>query len=254
VILTMTSGTSSTHSGAGCQLSKNSLGQVLATAETQISDQPGFFFAAMPNKRTPQKSASKKKLEAASARKTRAKLAAAMAASGEICPEGLIGAAQTAEEGSQIQPEPGPSGGCGGHAEVTIKARTRATKDPATDHLLSDDQGSEDNSGIAESHDLIMSPKKKGKFNQKLAGGDTGEQHVPPAGHASVDDMGDVGRGNDGEENNLASLSLGSDTENLASLKFGSDTEYLAETYVIVNSVVKQNGSIAMESSATRNY
>jgi hypothetical protein len=41
---------------------------------------------------------------------------------------------------------------------------------------------------------------------------------------------------NDGEENNLAYLS------------FGSDTEYLAEMYVIVNSEVKQNGSLAMGS------
>jgi hypothetical protein len=89
-------------------------------------------------------------------------------------------AAKTAEEGSQIQPEPGPSGGCGSHAEVKIEARTRATKDAASDHLLSDDQGSEDNSGVAESHNLITSPKKKGKFNQKSANGDTGKWHVPP--------------------------------------------------------------------------
>jgi hypothetical protein len=53
---------------------------------------------------------------------------------------------------------------------------------------------------------LITSPKKKGKFNQKLAEGETGERHVPPAVQASVDDMGDVGRGNDGEENNLVLL------------------------------------------------
>jgi hypothetical protein len=189
------------------------------------------------------------------ARKTRAKLAAAMAASGEICPEGSMGAAKTAKEGSQIQPEPGPSGGCGGHAEVNIKAWTRASKDTAPDHLLSAHQGSEDNSGVAESHDLISSPKKMGKFNQKLADGDTGERHVPPEVQASADEMEDVGRDNDGEENNLASLSFGSDTENLASPSFGSDTEYLAETYVIVDSEENskwftRNG----ESSATRNY
>jgi hypothetical protein len=45
-----------------------------------------------------------------------------------------------------------------------------------------------------------------------------------------------VGRGNDGEENNLASLS------------FGSDTEYKAETYVIIDSEVEHNGSLAMGS------
>jgi hypothetical protein len=42
--------------------------------------------------------------------------------------------------------------------------------------------------------------------------------------------------GNDGEGNNLASLS------------FGSDTEYLSETYVVVDSELKINGSIGMGS------
>jgi hypothetical protein len=65
---------------------------------------------------------------------------------------------------------------------------------------------------------------------------DTGERHVPPEVQASVDDMEDVGRGNDGEGNNLASLS------------FGSDTEYLSETYVVVDSELKINGSIGMGS------
>jgi hypothetical protein len=53
-------------------------------------------------------------------------------------------AVKTAEERSQIQPKPGPSGGCGGHAEVE-------------------------------------SPKKKGRFDQKSPDGLTGELHVPPA-------------------------------------------------------------------------
>jgi hypothetical protein len=62
----------------------------------------------MPTERTPQKLASKNKLEAASARKTRAKLVAETAASGKICPDGSMGSAKTAEEGSQIHPEPAP--------------------------------------------------------------------------------------------------------------------------------------------------
>jgi hypothetical protein len=45
-----------------------------------------------------------------------------------------MGSDKTAEEGSQIQPEPGPSGGGGGHAEVKIEAWTRATRDAAPDH------------------------------------------------------------------------------------------------------------------------
>jgi hypothetical protein len=72
------------------------LGRVLATAETQLSGPPGFFFAAMPSEHTPQKLASKKKFEAASARKRRAKQAAKMAASVEIRPDGSMGAAKTA--------------------------------------------------------------------------------------------------------------------------------------------------------------
>jgi hypothetical protein len=94
----------------------------------------------------------------------------------------------------------------------------------------------------------MTSPKKKGRLNQKSADRDTGERHVPPAVQASVDDMGDVGWGNDSEDYNLAQLSLGSDTENLASLSFGSDTEYLAETYFTVDSEVKQNASLKLDS------
>jgi hypothetical protein len=146
----------------------------------------------------------------------------------------LTEAAKTAEEGSQIQPEPGPSGGCGGHAKV--KAQTVATRGAATALLISDEQESEDTLGVAPSKGLAKSPKRKGRFDQKSPDGDTGERYVPPEVQAPVDDMEDVGRGNDGEENFFASLS------------FGSDTEYLAETYVIVDSEVELNGSLTMGS------
>jgi hypothetical protein len=135
------------------------LGRVIATAETQLSDPPGFFFAAMPPKRTLQKLASEKKLEAASARKTRLQLAAKMADLGEISPDRLMEAAKTAGEGSEIQPEPGPSGGCGGHAEV--KAQTGAIREAATAHLISDDQESKDALGVKPSKGLTTSPKKR---------------------------------------------------------------------------------------------
>jgi hypothetical protein len=100
-------------------------------------------------------------------------------------------AAKTAEEGSQIQPEPGPSGGRGGPAEV--KAQTGAMRDATTAHLLSDDQESKDTSGVASSQGLATSPKKKGRFDQKSPDGDTGELHVPPEVQAPVHDMEDVG-------------------------------------------------------------
>jgi hypothetical protein len=104
-----------------------------------------------------------------------------------IRPNGSVEAAKTAEEGSQIQPEPGTSGGCGGHTEV--EAQTGAT-----------------------SQGVAMSPKKKGRFDQESPDMHTGELHVPPA----VQPVHDVGRGNDGEVNDLASLSFGSGTQCLA--------------------------------------
>jgi hypothetical protein len=149
-----------------------------------------------------------KELEAASAKETTPRIVAAMIASGETRLEGSMGAAQTEDEKGQIQQEPGPSGGCGGHAEVKIEARKRATKDPTANHLLSDNRESEDNSEVAGSHGLTVRPKKKGKFSQKSAGGETGERRVLPAVQASVDGM-----GNDGGESNYAPLSLDSDNK-----------------------------------------
>jgi hypothetical protein len=115
--------------------------------------------------------ASKKKLEAAFARKTRVQLAAKTADLGEICPEGSEKDAKNEEEGSQIQPELGPSGGPGGHAEV--EAQTGATRDAATAHLVSDNQESEEALGVAPSRGLTTIPKKKGRFDQKEPEGDT---------------------------------------------------------------------------------
>jgi hypothetical protein len=112
-----------------------------------------------------------------------------------IRPNGSVEATKTAEEGSQIQLEPGPSGGRGGHTEA--EAQTGATS-----------QGE------------AASPKQKGRFDQELPDMHTGELHVPPA----VQPVHDVGRGNDGEVTDLASLS------------FGSGTEYLSETYVLIDS------------------
>jgi hypothetical protein len=106
---------------------------------------------------------SEKRLGAASARRRRAQLAAKTDAYREICPDGMMEAAKTAEEGSQIQPEADPSGGRGCHAEV--KAQTGATRDATTTHLISDEQESKDVSGVAPSKGLAMSPKKKGRFD-----------------------------------------------------------------------------------------
>jgi hypothetical protein len=81
-----------------------------------------------------------------------------------------------------------------------------------------------------------MGPNRKGKFDNELPEGKIGEQGVQPGMQGPAGGMKDVCRGNNGEEINLLSLS------------FGSDTEYLAKTYVIVDSKVKQNGSLALGS------
>jgi hypothetical protein len=121
-------------------------------------------------------------------------------------------------------------------AKTEVKPQTGATRDATTTHLISDEQESVDTWGVAPSKGLAMNLKKKGRFDQKSPDGDTGKRHVPPGVRAPVDGMEGVGRGNDGDKNNLASLS------------FGSHTEYLAETYVIIDSEVEQNGSLTMKS------
>jgi hypothetical protein len=50
-----------------------SKGRILAQAETQISDQPGFFFAAMPIQRTPRSNGKSKANLSASSRKRKGK-------------------------------------------------------------------------------------------------------------------------------------------------------------------------------------
>jgi hypothetical protein len=91
---------------------------------------------------------------------------------------------------------------------------------------------------------LATSPKKKGRFDQKLPDVYTGELHVPPAVQTPVHDMEDVGQGDDDDEGvNLRDLNSSADTSLItngsASLSFGSDTEYSSETYVIVDAEVK---------------
>jgi hypothetical protein len=147
------------------------LGQTIAIAETQLSDPPGFFFVAMPPKRTPVKSVSDKRVEPTSARKTRAQLAAETTDSEEIRPDNLGKDAGAMEEGSQIPWGPGPSGGRGG--QLGVGAQTGVTRDAATAHLVSDNQESEDTLSIGPSKRFRASPRKKGRFDQREPEGDT---------------------------------------------------------------------------------
>jgi hypothetical protein len=81
-----------------------------------------------------------------------------------------------------------------------------------------------------------MNPNERGRFGGKSPDGGAGERNVPLMVQVPVAGVGDVGQGNDDEKINLASLSL------------GSDTEYLAKTYVIVDPEEEQNGSLTMGS------
>jgi hypothetical protein len=119
-----------------------------------------------------------------------------------------MGAAKTMEAGNRIQPERGPSRGRGGHAGV--EDQTGETRNATTTHFISE--------GVAPSKGLTMSLNKKGKFDNELPNGETGEQGVQPGVQAPVDVMENVGQGNELEEINLASLSLGSATEKLSYL------------------------------------
>jgi hypothetical protein len=119
----------------------------------------------MPPKRTPVKSVSDKRVEPTSARKTRAQLAAETNDSEEICPDNSVKDAGAMEEGNQIPSDPGPSGWRAGQSGVG--AQTGVTRDAATAHLVSDNQESEDTSGVGPSKRSRKSPRKKGKFDQK---------------------------------------------------------------------------------------
>jgi hypothetical protein len=76
----------------------------------------------------------------------------------------------------------------------------------------------------------------EGKFDNESPEGKTGEQGMQPGMQGPAGVMKEVRRGNNDQEINLVSLS------------FGSDTEYLVKRYVIVDSEVEQNGSLALGS------
>jgi hypothetical protein len=98
------------------------------------------------------------------------------------------------------------------------EAQVGATRNKTTTHFISE--------GVASSKGLAMNPNGRGRFDNESPGGGAGERDVPLMVQVPVAGVGDDGPGNDNEEN-------------LASLSLGSDTEYLAETYVIVDPEVE---------------
>jgi hypothetical protein len=162
-------------------VNRHLLGRTLATAETQLSDSPGFFFAAMTAKRTLQNSASKEGFGTAMSKKT------------------------SGPELHCLVIRPDSSGGRGGHAKV--EAQVGATRNETTTQLIS--------KGVASSKGLAMNPNGRGRFDNESPDGGADEWDVPLRVQAPMAGVGDVGRGNNHEEINRASLSLGSDTENL---------------------------------------
>jgi hypothetical protein len=157
--------------------------------------------AEMTTKRTLRKSASEEGLGTALARKT------------------------SGPELYRLVIRPDSFGGRGGHAKV--EAWVGATRSEKTTHFISE--------GVASSKGLAMNPNGRGRFGGESPDGAVCGRDVPLMVQVPVAGVGDVGRGNDDEKMNIASLSL------------GSDTEYLAKTYVIVDPKVEQNVSLTME-------
>jgi hypothetical protein len=91
-------------------VNRHLLGQTLATAETQLSDPLGFFFAAMTAKRTLRNSANEERLGTALARKT------------------------SGPELHRLVIRPDSSGGLGVHAKV--EAWVGATRNKTKTHLI----------------------------------------------------------------------------------------------------------------------
>jgi hypothetical protein len=99
------------------------------------------------------------------------------------------------EAGNRIQPERGPSGGCGGHAGV--EAQTGETRKVITTHFISE--------GVAPHKRLTISPNGKGKLDNESPNAGTGERGVQPVVQAPVNGVEDVSKGNDDKSTSLLS-------------------------------------------------
>jgi hypothetical protein len=222
----------------------HSLGRVIATAEGQLRDPPGFFFSAMPMARTLQSAKSRKEEGTGSARKSRAK-AAEMAAKARD--EQGTGALDCAPGGDQVA---GPSGqgkkgakDCSppeidknvlpivpvidiGSAEVE-KEETGESSDPGEHHSHS--------SAESQTRDETMSGEE----------GDDGKRPTIPHRQES-------GGGEKGEEavdnRSRRSSNSSSSPTSMASLSLGSDTDFLSDSYVIMDPEAKRNGTVVFAS------
>jgi hypothetical protein len=103
-----------------------------------------------------------------------------------------------------------------------VESQVGATRNKTATQFISE--------SVASSKGLAMNPNGGGRFDNELPNGGAGERDVLRRVQAPV-----TGVGDDDEEINLVSLS------------FSSDTVYLANTYVIVDPKVEQNGSLKVE-------
>jgi hypothetical protein len=86
-----------------------------------------------------------------------------------------------------------------------VEADVGAIRNKTTTQLISED--------VASHKGLATNPNGRDRFDNESPDGGAGERVIQLRVQASVAGVGDVGWGNNDEEINSASLSLGSDTE-----------------------------------------
>jgi hypothetical protein len=228
-----------------------SLPRIIATAETQLTSPPGFFFSAMPTSRTPQSAAKAKKAAAVAALKK--KRAQTVAASGDAT-KGLETPAQAEEVGSV----PGPSSGAGSSREAdpgggshTTSSSATGSQPPKPPEGGGDPGGgsAEVRKGVKPSQGSAKSPTKRKSARKegtdapssaKKTGGAPNpvvDQQRPAEGPGGGDGVVQEEAGESTHDSDSDAMDKSSDS---ASLSFGSDTDFLSDTYVIVDPEVKR--------------
>jgi hypothetical protein len=232
------------------------IGRVIKTAESQIDNPPGFFFQAMPVARTPhgggQGSAKKnhqgsnKKAPPVITRKQRAAATKADAEAAKVAAQQLPApAAAGPAEGRETDPG-------GGHHKGDQPGRTippragESGSSPTSSGNAEKDQGEGNSAELAKtpSSGLADSPRKR-----KASGSDKdeGAKQTKRGTGSKVTLAAETG-GRDSDHPIEEGGSSPSDISNSSLLGFGSDTDFLSDMYAIIDSEVKRDGSIVLES------
>jgi hypothetical protein len=254
-----------------------SIGRILAQAETQISDQPGFFFAAMPIQRTPKSNGNSKANLSASARKRKGKPPPPKdgAPSSEGSPQ-TADHKDTDKEGDPPPPQPGG----------TERAKTQQQALPKKDSCPGGGSQQQEQQNL----DSAATPGGSRKDREMASGPQPSGGATAPAGPSTRSRPPEVVRkegvtpsqgsakGNSprkrpsdrhlgetrtkklvGKSDKRTDKAIADDTDTSVnssassdkndSLSFGSDTDFLlGETYAIIDPEVKCNGLLSFRS------